>query len=268
MHISFDNCETIGGYRVHPAASVFPLLEGDDFENLVQSILSIGMQHPIVVMRHPDGDILIDGRNRLRAVETAKKTRDRINIPIQEWVDDGRSISEYVFEVNACRRHLTDDAWTLASLRTAKLVALENEARKKASQFQKGNKANPTGTTVATISTPPSKRDSKTKDANSTAGQIAKRAKTSIHKARQAIAVQNAVDHGELPKEVTEDVMSGKKKLRDVLPKKHRKKPENKKHRSMAIILEEIRDLIAEWKDAEHNAAVLKNELTIQSERL
>ena len=268
MSISFDDYEVIGGYRVHPAASVFPLLEGDDFENLVQSILLIGVQHPIVVMRHPDGDILIDGRNRLRAIEKARATRSHIHVPIQEWIDDGRSICEYIHEVNMNRRHLTADAMALAGAQIWELIKKEREAIQKASQFKKGQSGNPTGKKqVDTKTCPPAPRNTKKKHANSTAGQVASLAKTSIHKARQAIAVHKEVADGKLPKEVADEVMAGKKKLRDVIPKTVRT-IRKKTHRSMSVILESIRDLIAEWKDAEHNAAVLKNELSIQVERL
>lgn len=41
--------EVIGGYKVHPAASLFPLLEGEDFTDLVESIKTYGLMHPIIV---------------------------------------------------------------------------------------------------------------------------------------------------------------------------------------------------------------------------
>ena len=40
-----------------------------------------------------------------------------------------------------------------------------------------------------------------------------------MHKARQAIAVQKAIEAGELPAETAKEVMAGKKKLREVAPK-------------------------------------------------
>jgi len=50
---------------------------------------------------------------------------------------------------------------------------------------------------VATKTSPPQKRDTKSKDARSTVGQVAAKAGTSIHKARQAVAVQKAIEAGE-----------------------------------------------------------------------
>jgi ParB-like chromosome segregation protein Spo0J len=55
--------ERIGNYRVHPVASLFPLLEGQEFEELCEDIESVGQKVPIVVHE----GMLLDGRNRLRA---------------------------------------------------------------------------------------------------------------------------------------------------------------------------------------------------------
>ena len=46
-----------------PAAQVFPLLQGDEFQALCEDIREHGLQEPIKVL---DGRVL-DGRNRLRA---------------------------------------------------------------------------------------------------------------------------------------------------------------------------------------------------------
>lgn len=55
-------------YPVHPAAAVFPPIEGDEFTRLVESIKERGQDNPIVLTAN--GEVL-DGRNRLRACEAA-----------------------------------------------------------------------------------------------------------------------------------------------------------------------------------------------------
>jgi ParB-like chromosome segregation protein Spo0J len=257
--------EEIAGFTVHPAAAVFPLIEGDDFSDLCESIRMHGVQHPAVVR----GSELLDGRNRMRACEALKAEGWSGSCPVVEWNDDGRNVAEWIWDTNALRRHMDDDGIAMASSAIWPLIAKENEARKAATKFdsEKASKAAKARHAEETKSSPPQKRDTKEKDARSTVGQVAAKAGTSMHKARQAVAVQKAIESGELPPETAQEVMSGKKKLRDVAPKPERKKPEPS-HRTMKAILDDLRDLIAEWKNADHNAEVLRDELTTQLERI
>jgi ParB-like chromosome segregation protein Spo0J len=264
--------EVICGYVVHPAAAVFPLMEGDAFDELVESVCRNGVQQPIVVRRGIDADELIDGRNRLRAAEEAQRAGFNVSVPVTEWADDGRSVAEWVWDTNAVRRQMNVDALNLAAAAISPLIEAENAARKKAAQFdaEKASKAAKARHAVNTKSCSPQNRDATEMHARSTAGQVAAKAGGSIHKARQAIAVRKAVDNGTLPPETIDDVMAGRKKLRDVAPKQETKpKPAAEpKRRSMAVILGDMRDLIAEWRDADHNLEVLRDELSTQLERL
>ena len=256
--------ETIGGYVVHPAASVFPLIEGDEFDGLVDSITRNGIQHPIVVR----GSELLDGRNRLRAAEVAIGLGHKVNIHVEEWKDDGRNVAEWIWDTNAMRRQMTDDGIAMASSVIWPMIAQENERRREASKHD-GSRPGPGRghKTVETKSSPPFSGDTKAKDARSTVGQVAAKAGTSMHKARQAIAVQKAIEAGELPPEAASDVMAGKKKLRQVAPKPERPKAEHK-HRSMKAMLEDLRDIVAEWMNADHSVEVLKDELRTHLERI
>jgi ParB-like chromosome segregation protein Spo0J len=256
--------EVINGYRVHPAAAVFPLIDGDEFDELCESIKKHGVQHPAIVR----GDELIDGRNRMRAVERLLADGWSGKCPVTEWIDDGRNIAEWVWETNAIRRHMSEDGLVYASAAIWPLIAKENEARREASKFDKAKASDAAKArhAVDPKTDPPQKRDIKSKNAASTVGQVAAKAKTSRHKARQAIAVQKAVAAGELPADTAKDLMTGKKKLRNLAPKKPRAK-KAKPARAMNVILQELRDLIAEWKNADHNVEVLRDELKTQIER-
>ena len=213
--------EVIGNYKVHPAASFFPLIEGEEFDALVMSIKTVGLMNPIVLK---DG-MLIDGRNRLRAILELQSNHSSIKILTKELELDVKSISEYIFHTNIQRRHLTPDQMASIGYEILPMIAKEREAKQAATQFKAGNNANPEGKnqrTVETVSPPPSlpaPRDIKKKDEQSTVGQIAKLTKVSHHKARQVVAVAKAVESGELPKETIAQVKSGEVKLKDVAPK-------------------------------------------------
>lgn len=260
--------EVICGYKVHEAASVFPLLEGDEFDDLCQSIRTHGVQHPAMVR----GNELLDGRNRMRACEALKKDGWSGSCPVVEWKDNGHNVAEWIWDTNALRRHMSDDGIVLASAAIWPLIAKENDAKKEASKFSSktASKAAEARHAVNTKTCSPQKRNTQAMHEASTVGQVAAKAGTSKHKARQAIAVQKAVHAGELPADTAKDVMSGKKKLKDVAPKPVRKpqEPREVKHRAMKPIIDDLRDLIAEWKNADHNSEVLRDELTTHLERI
>lgn len=232
MNMETDfSLEVIGNYKVHPAASLFPLIEGEEFDALVMSIKTVGLMNPIVLK---DG-MLIDGRNRLRAILELQSRHSSIKIITKELEVDVKSISEYIFDTNIHRRHLTPDQMATIGYDILPMIQQEREAKQAATQFKKGNKASPDGRrgkeTVAVKPSPPIPRDSKKKDAQSTVGQIANLTKVSHHKVKQVVAVAKAIEAGELPKETIAKVKSGEVKLKDVAPKPTPKsipKPEKK----------------------------------------
>lgn len=118
----------------HPAANVFPLLQGEEFEALKADIAANGLREPVWL--HPDGRI-IDGRNRHRACIEA-------GVPpaFRTW-DGSGSLVSFVVSLNLHRRHLT--ASQRAAVAVDVLPMLEDEARERRTKTQFGG-----GGTIAT----------------------------------------------------------------------------------------------------------------------
>jgi hypothetical protein len=239
--------EKICDYLIHAAASVFPLLEGDRFQSLVDSIAVHGVQNELVSYK---GEVL-DGRNRLRAVMKLRDEGHKIDLPFVEWDSKcGLSPTEWVAAQNLDRRHLSDDAYTAAVAALNRILRKEAKERQAATKFDT-EKAKAARSTARTKRSEPSKRDTKAEDARSTAGQVAAKAGVSLHKAKQAVKLDQAVEAGVIPEEVQKDVIAGKKKLRDAVkevpaaPKPTRKQACKKKRRS-ADVLDDLRLLLSE----------------------
>ena len=101
----------------HPAASVFPLMSGEEYEGLIADIRRNGLREPIWTL---DGKIL-DGRNRYRACQEAK-----IEPRFQELNGQGSPLN-FVLSMNLHRRHLTPSQ--KAAVAVEILPWLEKEAK-------------------------------------------------------------------------------------------------------------------------------------------
>lgn len=102
----------------HPCSALFPMMTGEEYEDLKADIAANGLLEPIWL--HPDGSI-VDGRNRHRAcIETGT------NPEFRTWGGDG-SLVGFVVSLNLKRRHLTSDQKAVAALDA--LPMYEAEAR-------------------------------------------------------------------------------------------------------------------------------------------
>jgi ParB family chromosome partitioning protein len=106
----------------HPIADIFPLLEGEAFEALVDDIRQHGLREAIWL--HSDGSVL-DGRNRFRACQQAN-----VEPSFRTWDGDDASLVSFVVSLNLHRRHL--DASQRAMV-AGKIATLERGANQHAS---------------------------------------------------------------------------------------------------------------------------------------
>jgi len=98
-------------YEVHPAATLFPLIEGDAFRALVDDIKARGQEVPVVLDR--DGRLL-DGRNRARACQA-------LGVDVKETRYAGDDPYGFVVSHNMHRRHLTESQRAMVAAKLANL---------------------------------------------------------------------------------------------------------------------------------------------------
>lgn len=93
-------------YTAHPVATLFPLITGDQFNELVVSLKHNGMRHPVLLL----GDQIVDGRNRFRA---AKKAGVKI---VFQQIDPNEDVCVIAMDMNIHRRDLKGRRVALASM--------------------------------------------------------------------------------------------------------------------------------------------------------
>ncbi len=109
-------------YAVHPAAECFPLIDGIDYAEFKGSIQGIGQLEPIKVDHATN--LLLDGRNRLRACE-------ELGIePRVEFITTSDAYG-YVIGLNLLRRHMDDMQRKAIAARLSSLEKGSNQYQKK-----------------------------------------------------------------------------------------------------------------------------------------
>jgi N6-adenosine-specific RNA methylase IME4 len=102
----------------HPLANLFPLLEGPDFDELVDDIRGNGLIEPIVVLE----DRILDGRNRYRACLAAG-----VEPTFRPFLGDDPLA--YVVSLNLKRRHLSESQRAMVAAKLATLPHGANQWR-------------------------------------------------------------------------------------------------------------------------------------------
>ena len=216
--------EVIGDYTVHPVASMFPLLEGKDYEELKQSIKEHGQLEPIIVDDAWAADpLLLDGRNRLRAC---------LELKIDPWITTYETqfkkqvpppAEEFILAENLWRRHLTDEqrgaVVTKATRWREAEVAKARKKSGKSADGSAGGRGRKKNLNQESGSGFP-KRDVAEMHANSTVGRIAATAKISRYAAEQQVAVSTHAP------ELADQVAAGTMPLKDAAAEAHTRKAE------------------------------------------
>ena len=98
--------------HVHPDAALVPEMRAEEYAALVADVRVRGVRVPLEVL----GDVVLDGRHRLRAAKEA----GRPEVPVVEADLGSATAAEYVLKAAVLRRHLTDDQRAMMAARYAK----------------------------------------------------------------------------------------------------------------------------------------------------
>lgn len=132
MNISFKG----DTYETHPAADLFPMMEGEELQNLADDIKANGQRQPIVLyVEHATAaPVVLDGRNRLRACEMAGvlPTVQTITKAGLSMHGGAGSPLAYVVSQNVHRRHLDASQRAMIGAALMPMLAAEAKARQRA----------------------------------------------------------------------------------------------------------------------------------------
>jgi hypothetical protein len=113
--------------QFHEAANIFPLINGEEFDGLVEDVRKNGQRESIKLL---DGKIL-DGRNRYRACLLANCNPKLETVSVDDPV-------AYVLSLNLHRRHLTPSQASMCAARARDIYEQQAKERQK---VRKGDQA-------------------------------------------------------------------------------------------------------------------------------
>lgn len=221
----------LGDYEVHHFANSFPLIEGEEFDALVEDIQKNGLAVPVTITH--DHQVLVDGRNRYRACL-------KLGIPPKLHVLGHHYTEEQILNLivseNVHRRHLNAGQLAIVAMSYEKAIA-EFKKELEASRKMETSVLPPSRTNgTATVAGPrPSSRESKS------AEQAAKLVGASGRYVSQAKAIQRDAP------DLLDSVRSGEKSL-EWAEKERKQRVQQQKEESSPSIVEPPKKNIEEEK--------------------
>lgn len=93
----FNKDNDMTQYEFHPLANIFPLIEGQAYQDLLADVLKYGVREPIWIYE----GMILDGRNRYRAA-----TAMNASFEVRQY--EGQDAAAFVVSLNLHRRHLNE----------------------------------------------------------------------------------------------------------------------------------------------------------------
>ena len=114
-------------YDFHPIAGIFPLIEGQEFKQLVEDIRTHGVREPVWLYEEK----ILDGRNRYKAAQEVGA-----EIQTREFSGTALEAIEFVWSLNRARRHLNSSQAAIADAKRNKLTDAYAPVREAAKERQ------------------------------------------------------------------------------------------------------------------------------------
>jgi hypothetical protein len=131
-------------YEFHDVANFWPLMEGKDFDDLVESVRREGQLIDIELWE----DKIIDGRNRYRACEKLGFEPQFAEVDLT-----GRDVVSYVHALNGDRRHMTPSQLAMVGEKAFEYYEkLAKERQKEHGKTAPGKRGNTPGTITGSVS--------------------------------------------------------------------------------------------------------------------
>lgn len=118
--------------KEHPAASIFPMMDGDEYEQFKADIKANGQRQPVIFWK----TLLVDGRNRMRAC-----TELGIEPLTMELPEDANPV-QWIVSENIMRRHLSASQ---RAMYAAQIETLGRGGDRKSENFQGNTQEKQTG---------------------------------------------------------------------------------------------------------------------------